>query len=146
MCGAEEKGNTMPVRIERLEEMSEEEFDRLRRARSGRAGDPGMEELLDRLEAGERVRVPVAAEQSARGLRVAVGRRASQRGMRVEAVEGEGFVGFRRADAPTPRQDKRQPAAEGPRKRGRPKRHSEAQASNDYAEPRDADGLSETME
>ncbi len=85
----------MPVRIERLEEMSEEEFDRLRRSRSGRAADPMMEEMLDRLEAGERVRVPVAAEQSARGLRVAVGRKASQRGMKVEAVEGDGFVGFR---------------------------------------------------
>ena len=56
----------MPVRIERLEEMSEEEFDRVRRARSGRAADPVMEELLDRLEAGERVRVPVAAKHRPR--------------------------------------------------------------------------------
>ena len=37
---------TMPVRIENLEEMSEEEFERLRRARSGRAVDPTVEELL----------------------------------------------------------------------------------------------------
>ncbi len=136
----------MPVRIDRLEEMSEEEFDRLRRARPGRVTDPIMEELLDRLEAGERVRVPVAAEQSVRGLRVAVGWRASQRGMKVEAVEGDGFVGFRRADAPALQQGKRQPVAEGQRKRGRPKRQADQMASNNYAEPCDADGLSETME
>ena len=136
----------MPVRIERLEEMSEEEFDRLRRRWSGRAADPGMEELLDRLEAGERVRVPVAAGQSVRGLRVAVGRRASQRSMRVEAVEGDGFVGFRRADEPAPQRGKRQPVVEGQRKRGRPKRRTEPGATDNYEEPRDADGLSDVME
>ena len=126
--------------------MSEEEFERLRRARSGRAVDPPVEKLLDRIEAGEIVRVPVAPDQSVRGLRVSVGRRASQRGMKVDAVEGDGFVGFRRAEAPVPKQGKRQPPEEGPRKRGRPKRQAEKTASNNYAEPRNADGLSETME
>ena len=135
----------MPVRIERLEEMSEEEFDRLRRVRSGRGADPAMEELLDRLEAGEAVRVPVGPEQTVRGLRVAVGRRAGQRGMKVEAVEGEGFVGFRRADGPAA-QGKGQGAAEAPRKRGRPRRRAEAATAGNGGEPRDADGLSEAME
>ena len=129
----------MPVRIGRVEEMSEEEFGRLRRAKRARAANPQLEELLDRVASGQPLRVPLEPGQNARGLRVAIARAASRRGLKVETVEGEGFVAVRRADWSSRDKPRRQPAADGRRTRGRPAR------GGDEAAP-DAAGLSETME
>jgi hypothetical protein len=129
----------VPVRIGQVEEMSAEEFAGLRRAQRARAANPQMEELLDRVEAGQPLRVPLEQGQSARGLRVAIARAASRRGLKVETVEGEGFVAVRRAEQPSREQPRRQPAADGRRQRGRPRRRGDETAP-------DMTGLSETME
>ncbi len=124
----------MPVKIDNLEEMSEEEFNSLRRERTRRALDPGMEELLTRLAAGQTVRVPIGPDQTARGLRVSIGRLAAQRGMRVEAVEGEGFLGVRRIEEPESRSSRKPSAGDG-RRRGRRRRTDQAGAEAEGVSP-----------
>ncbi len=129
----------MPVTIGPIEDMTEEEFARLQRDKRARTANPMMEELLDRVESGRPQRVPLGEDQSARGLRVSIARAAGRRGLSVETVEGNGFVAVRRADRPSPAKPKRQPAADGRRRRGRT--HEPAAGT----EP-DPDDLSETME
>src|SRR5215207_5952724 len=59
-----------------------------------------MIDLLNELEAGKPVRVPLTEGQSARGLRVAISRAATSRGLDVETLEGDGFVAVRKVDPP----------------------------------------------
>ncbi len=119
----------MPVRIGTIEDMSEEEFTALRRQK-GRSSDPGMEDLLNRVESGRPQRVPLEADQSARGLRVAIARAAKKRGLFVETVEGDGFVAVWKSDESDGRRAKRQPAENG-RKRGRRRRQDADVAAGD---------------
>ena len=120
----------MPVRIDTIEGMSEEEFNQLQRAKTGRTLDPAMEELLNRLEAGEIVRVSVAPDQSVRGLRVAISRRASQRGMSIESVEGEGFLAVRRSLDAISRPSRQSQSGNG-RRRGRKPRLESRETTGD---------------
>jgi hypothetical protein len=89
----------VPVKIESFEPFSDEEFDTLRKQKR-RATNPAMGDLLDELEMGRPVRVPLGEEQSARGLRVAISRAATSRGLNVETIEGDGFVAVRKVDQP----------------------------------------------
>jgi hypothetical protein len=125
----------MPVKIGVFEPYSDEEFESLRR-RKGRAANPAMEDLLDAVESGQAVRVPLQEGQSARGLRAAISRAATARGLTVETLEGDGFVAVRKAEEPKARRG-RQPATEGAaRRRGRP-RKDRAQEEAEIASQRD---------
>jgi hypothetical protein len=95
--------------------MSEEEFDALRRQKARKA-NPVMAQLLDEVERGSPIRVPLAAGQTARGLRVAIARAASSRGLSVETMEGAGFVAVRKSTAP---RVQKSASANGQRRRGR---------------------------
>ena len=108
----------MPVKIGSFEVFPEEEFDALRQQKRG-TSNPAMVELLNEVESGRPIRVPLVEGQSARGLRVAISRAATSRGLDVETVEGDGFVAVRRVDQPRGR--KATPAASGQgKRRGRP--------------------------
>lgn len=115
----------MPVKIDSFEPLSDEEFERLRQQKKGRRTDPGMVDLLNSVAAGETVRVPLSEGQSARGLRIAIAKAASSRGLTVETVEGEGFVGVKRADEPRQRRPRQPAAGDGQRRRGRPPKRQE---------------------
>jgi hypothetical protein len=117
----------MPVKIGSFEVFPDEEFTALRQQKRG-TSDPGMIDLLNELEAGTPVRVPLGEGQSARGLRVAISRAATNRGMSVETLEGDGFVAVRKVDQPRGRKAT-QGSADGTKRRGRPpKRQTEDQA------------------
>ena len=119
----------MPVKIGSFDALSEEEFQALRRKKQ-RTRNPGMDELLDQVEAGQAMRVPLVDGQSARGLRVAISRAATGRGMSVESVEGDGFVAVRKAEEPRKRRSA-SGAGDEPRRRGRPrKRQDEAEIAS----------------
>lgn len=109
----------MPVKIGSFAPLSEEEFNALRQ-RKARQANPVMAQLLDEVERGTAVRVPLEAGQTARGLRVAIARAASSRGLSVETMEGDGFVAVRRAAAPRVRKP-----ATGDGRRGRPRKSQE---------------------
>jgi hypothetical protein len=112
----------MPVKIASFDPISDEEFQALRPKKAG-AKDPAMDELLDGVESGQPMRVPLVDGQGARGLRVAISRAATKRGFSVETVEGDGFVAVRKSDEPRGRREKQVPSTEGKRRRGRlPKR------------------------
>ena len=114
----------MPVKIASFEPLSEDEFTTLRQ-RKARKLDPGMAALLDEIETGRPVRVPLVDGQSARGLRTAISRAAGSRDLRVETLEGEGFVAVRKADEPRTREGKQASSPEGQRRRGRPPKQRE---------------------
>ena len=109
----------MPVKIESFEPLSEDEFTALRQQKA-RKTDPAMVALLEEVEAGRPVRVPLVEGQSARGLRTAISRAAGSRGLNVETVEGEGFVAVKKTDQPRTRKGKSASSTEGQRRRGRP--------------------------
>jgi hypothetical protein len=75
------------------------------------------------------VRVSLVEGQSARGLRTTISRAATSRGLSVETVEGDGFVAVRKTDEPRTRKGKRAPSPEGQRRRGRPPKRQEQDAS-----------------
>jgi hypothetical protein len=75
------------------------------------------------------VRVSLIEGQSARGLRTAISRAATSRGLSVETVEGEGFVAVRKVDEWRSRRGKQAPSTEGQRRRGRPPKRQEQDAS-----------------
>ena len=109
----------MPVRIGAIEEITQEEFQALRRTKATR-GNPEMLELLQRVQAGQAVRVPLEGGQSARGLRVAISRAAKQLGLSVETIEGDGFVAVSKAPDGAPSRGRRAaPSGNGRRTRGR---------------------------
>ena len=110
----------MPVKIGSFEVFLDEEFNALRQQKRG-TSDPGMIDLLNQLEAGKPVRVPLQEGQSARGLRVAISRAATNRGLSVETLEGEGFVAVRKVDQPRGRRGT-QSSPDGTKRRGRPPR------------------------
>jgi hypothetical protein len=113
----------MPVKIESFEPLSDEEFNALRPQKA--KGNPAMDGLINEVEAGRPVRVPLVEGQSARGLRVAISRAATKRGFKVETVEGAGFVAVRKAEESRPRKSRQSPAQDGPRRRGRPPKRQE---------------------
>ena len=142
----------MPVKIGRFQPTSMERVEELRRGKARRAGDPRMAELLDAVESGEPQEVPVEGEQTPKGMRIAIARAAGRRGLAVEMFESNDAQGnpvvvvVKREQAPgVPRPTHVRSAGNG-RRTGRSKRPTEVQATNNYDEPRDADGLSETME
>jgi hypothetical protein len=115
----------MPVKIGSFEPLSEDEFDALRQ-RKARQANPVMSQLLDEVERGTPVRVPLEDGQTARGLRVAIARAASNRGLSVETMEGDGFVAVRKSTVPRVRK----PATgDGQRRRGRPRKNQEQDAA-----------------
>ena len=142
----------MPVKIGRFQSTSMERVEELRRSKGRRAGDPGMMELLDAVESGEPQEVPVEGEQSPKGMRIAIARAAGRRGIAVEMFEsndaqGNPVVVVVKSEPAATHQRATPARSEGNgRRKGRGKRQTEVQATNNYDEPRDADGLSETME
>ena len=104
----------MPVKIGSFEVFPDEEFDALRQQKRG-TSNPAMVDLLNEVEAGRPMRIPLVEGQSARGLRVAISRAATSRGLNVETVDGDGFVAVRRVDQP--RCGKATPPGCGPGKR-----------------------------
>jgi len=130
----------MPVRIASFDPVTDEEFQALRPSKAG-SKNPAMDELLDGVESGQPMRVPVVEGQSARGLRVAISRAATKRGFSVETVEGGGFVAVRKADQPRKGKVAKGPSGQ-PRRRGRPPKCSEPDAA-EIASMRDlASGVS----
>lgn len=127
----------MPVKIGTFETFADEEFNALQQQKRG-TSNPAMVELLNEVETGRPVRVPLVDGQSARGLRTAISRAAGSRGITVETLEGDGFVAVRKVDAP--RTKKQAPGAlvQGKR-RGRPPKRRESDSGM-------TDGMSETME
>ena len=117
----------MPVEIASFEPLSEDEFATLRQ-RKARKLDPGMTALLDEIETGRPVRVPLGDGQSARGLRVAISRAALTRGLFVETLEGDGFVAVRKTDTPPVRKTAQAAPLTGKR-RGRPPKRQEQDAA-----------------
>ncbi len=113
----------MPVRIGSFDVFPEEEFDALRQQKRG-TSNPAMVDLLNEVEAGRPIRVPLVEGQSARGLRVAISRAATSRGLDVETVEGGGFVAVRKVDQPRG-QKGTQASSDGTRRRGRPPKRQE---------------------
>ena len=142
----------MPVKIGRFQPTTMERVEELRRGKARRAGDPGMAELLDAVEAGEPQEVPVEGEQRPKGMRIAIARAANRRGLAVEMFESSDAQGnpvvvvVKREQAPEQQRAAHARSEGNGRRRGRGKRQTEVQATNNYDEPRDADGLSETME
>ncbi len=117
----------MPVKIGSFDVFPEEEFNALRQQKRG-TSNPAMVDLLNEVEAGRPIRVPLVEGQSARGLRVAISRAATSRGLDVETLEGDGFVAVRRVDQPRGRRTT-QAASEPGKRRGRPpKRQVQDQA------------------
>ncbi len=96
--------------------------------------------------------VPVEEEQTPKGMRIAIARAANRRGLSVEMFEANDEQGnpvvvvvkSEPASKPQP-VTQAQPSGNG-RRRGRQKKQAQAQATDNYDEPRDADGLSEVME
>jgi hypothetical protein len=113
----------MPVTIASFESLSEEEFNALRQQKV-RQTNPAMAQLLDAIELGTPVRVPLVEGQSARGLRVAIARAASSRGLAVETLEGDSFVAARKLDG-SPSKKPSQQLAELGKRRGRPRKRQE---------------------
>jgi hypothetical protein len=125
----------MPVKIGSFGPLSEEEYAALRQQKE-RTANPAMAALLDAVETGQPVRVPLLEGQSARGLRVAISRAATRRGMNVETLSGEGFVAVRKVDEPRARRGTQGATGEGPRRRGRPPKRQE-QETTEIASMRD---------
>src|SRR5215204_2167137 len=125
----------MPVKIESFEPLTEDEFTALRQQKA-RKTDPAMVALLAEVETGRPVRVPLVGGQSARGLRTAISRAATSRGLSVETVEGEGFVAVRKTDEPRARKGKPAASSDGQRRRGRPPKRQEQDASEIVSGPR----------
>ena len=161
----------MPVKIGRFQPTSMERVEELRRGKVRRAGDPGMAELLDAVESGEPQEVPVEGEQTPKGMRIAIARAAGRRGLTVEMFESNDDRGnpvvivVKSEPSVIPQQTTRaNPTGNGRRKsrskredqgqamdsyyerKVRGTRQTEAQVTNNYDEPRNADGMSETME
>src|SRR5215211_4579055 len=105
----------MPVKIETFEPLSDEEFTALRQQKAHKT-DPAMVAVLNEVEGGRPVRVPLVEGQGARGLRVAISRAATSRGMSVETVEGDGFVAVRKVDEPPSRKGKSASSQDGQRR------------------------------
>src|SRR5215212_8790829 len=125
-CG---DGETLrPVKIGTFGPLSEAEFTELRQQKA-RKTDPAMTALLAEIATGQAVRVPLVYGQSARGLRTAISRAATSRGMTVETVAGDGFVAVRKTDELRTRKGKQAPSTEGQRRRGRPPKRQEQDAS-----------------
>ena len=139
----------MPVRIGRFQPTSMERVEELRRSKVRTTGDPGMVELLDAVESGEPQEVPVEGEQSPKGLRIAISRAANRRGLTVEMHEGTDTEGKPVVvvvkGEPVAKARQAQPSGNG-RRKGRPKKPLETQATDNYTESRDDEGMSETME
>ena len=118
----------MPIKIGSFEPFSEEEFTKLRQEKA-RKTDPAMVALLNEVEAGGPVRVPLVDGQSVRGLRTAISRAATSRGLTVETVEGDGFVAVKKTDEPRSRKGEPGASTEGRRRRGRPPKRQEQDAA-----------------
>ncbi len=142
----------MPVKVGSFKPTSMERVAELRRAKTRRSGDPGMAELMDALESGEPQEVPVGSEQTPKGMRIAIARAANRRGLAIEMFEDSNEQG-----APVVVVVKSEPAASlqktGPatasgngRRRGRPKRQTDDQPTDNEAETRAGDGMTEAME
>ncbi len=107
---------------------------------------------LDAVESGEPQEVPVEEGQNPRGMRIAIARAAGKRGLAIESYDSQDAQGnptiivVKGDDAPKRQKaGQAQPSGDG-RRRGRPKKQPKAQVTDNYDEPRDADGMSETME
>ncbi len=141
----------MPVKIGNFRPTTMERVEELRRSKVRRSGDPAMAELLDNVESGTPQEVPVEGEQNPKGLRIAIARAANRRGLSVEMHETSDEQGnpvvivVKGEPTGTPRAGQTRPSGNG-RRPGRPKKQPEAQATDNYDEPRDAEGMSETME
>src|SRR5689334_19384720 len=99
--------SAMAVKIGEFRPTTQERVSKLREKKGNRV-DPGMIELLDALESGEPVEVPVDAQQHPKGLRIAISRAANKRGLSVETFEdvdgaGNPVVVVVKADRPQPR-------------------------------------------
>ena len=114
----------MTVKIGAFEPFPDEEFNALREQKRS-TSNPAMVELLNELEAGGPIRVPLVEGQTARGLRVAISRSATSRGLSVETVEGDGFVAVRKVDQPRTRKGTQSASDQGKR-RGRPPKRQES--------------------
>ena len=142
----------MPVKIGRFQPTTMERVEELRRSKVRRAGDPGMAELLDAVESGEPQEVPVEGEQTPKGMRIAIARAAGRRGIAIEMFESNDAQGHpvvvvvKREPAPDQQRATHARSEGNGRRKGRGTRRTEAQATNNYDGPRNADGMSETME
>ena len=94
--------------------ITEEEWDALTPVKPPDAWD----QLLDELEQGRIVRLPVADEKALRGTRLTLGRRAAKRGVKVDIRTQDNTIAVRRrAEPPTPPEVAE--TAPAPRRRGR---------------------------
>ncbi len=94
--------------------ITEEEWDALAPVKQPDAWD----QLLDELEQGRIVRLPVADEKALRGTRLTLGRRAAKRGFKVDIRTQDTALAVRkREEAPTPPEVAE--TAPVPRRRGR---------------------------
>ena len=141
----------MPIKIGNFRPTSMERVEELRRSKVRQSGDPGMAELLDNVESGVPQEVPVG-DQKPRGMRIAIGRAANRRGLSVEIyesndTEGNPVVVVVKGEpmAKVQQATRANPSGNG-RRRGRPQREDQGQATDRYDEPRTDDGMSETME
>jgi len=127
----------MPVKIGTFETFADDEFNALQQQKRG-TSNPVMVELLNEVQTGRPVRVPLVDGQSARGLRVAISRAATRRGLTVETLEGDGFVAVRQVNRSRTRRTTQGSSEQAPR-RGRPPKRQETDSGM-------TDGMSETME
>ena len=143
----------MPVKISGFQPASPERIEELRRSKGRQAGDPVMQELLDAVEAGQPQDVRLGTDQNGLAVRIAIARAAGKRGLLVETFEwcdqdGVPYVTVAKREEVPARQKapQAQPSGNG-RRRGRPRKQDTAvQATDNYAEPRTVDGMSEVME
>ena len=102
--------------------ITEEEWDALAPVKQPDTWD----QLLDELEQGRIVRLPVADEKALRGTRLTLGRRAAKRGFKVDIRTQDTTLAVRkREEAATP---PREEAAPAPRRRGRSPKEAEPTA------------------
>lgn len=122
----------MAVKIGEFRPTTQERVSKLREKKGNRV-DPGMIELLDALESGDPVEVPVDAQQHPKGLRIAISRAANKRGLSVETFEdvddaGNPVVVVVKADQPQPRSAPRTVEQSGSgKRRGRPRKQSQSE-------------------
>ncbi len=115
----------MPVKIGNFRPTSMERVEELRSSKVRQSGDPGMAKLLDNVESGVPQEVPVAGDQTPKGMRIAIARAAKRRGLTVEMFEANDEQGspvvvvVKSEPAVKPQQG--QPSGHG-RRRGRPRK------------------------
>jgi hypothetical protein len=106
----------MPIQINEFHEMTLEEFEQLPEPKPQVKEDPVWTSLLDRVENGGIVRIPVG-ETEVRGLRLAMGRRAAKRGFKVTLRYGDGFLAVRKSGEAAVATAPKEPPTNGRRKR-----------------------------